>query len=983
MAYNSRFNNPYLHNIMMTRDNACSEKIYADFYGKTGVDGRDKYFVTFPYPYVNGRLHLGHAFTMKKVDVVARVRRLMGFNVLFPFGFHGTGTPIVACADKVRKELDTYKDGDILDNASQLGILTMMGVCKEEFPKFIDPNYWLEYFQTVAKQDLKKFGISADLERSFITTELNPHYDSFIKWQFKKLEQAGMLEFGTRYMIYDPDSKQPCSDHDRSIGEGVEPLEYSLIKLQLVGDTSNNVNLLAGTLRPETLYGQTNIWVNKDGMYSMFSVCGEICVARYETFLNLSHQRSDVVLINREYSKGADMIGRFVKAPFVDNPIEILHMNAVSMKRGTGIVTSVPSDFPTDYLYWKKHLGKVPELTGIIKVGDSTTYASDRVEASHIGINDVKKLEELHNNVYMTENKEGILLVGKYAGSVLSEAREYIKKDMLESKDAIIYYEPQSEVVSRSGVECIVALTDQWYINYGDPEHTGKVNEHIDYTLEMYDQVAKKKIRDASGWINKWPVSRLATHCLGTKLPVDEKFMIDSLSDSTIYFAYYTVCNTVKDIPVEMMTFDAWEYIFSDCALPEIVTPYEDQFNKMKTEFNYWYPMDLRVSGCDLITNHLTMALYNHSIVWPEKDMMPRAYYTNAHLLIKDKKMSKSTGNFLTLSDAIDRYGADAVHVALAKAGDGTSNANFDEKEAINATVFLNTEFAWVKETLCRIEEDKKDPTYDFISDAIWLDDVFISEMDRVINKFIVNIHKLSIARAFDCVYDIVNIKENYAKININVNIFPNRNRKVYNDNIKLYMKNFVTMLSIFCPFWIERLKSDIDVDTIFGKLAWFTMKTIDSKDSWIKSTIFDLVKNGMSKYEKITQKTKKEYTMVITVYTRYDDDIVKIVETMLSELDDNIDGSSAKKYFEAISDMCKDNNMKRKIGVFSKECIVNIDKFGSNWVKWVTCADTYEYKMITEWFPKFVNVCDIKVKSQELSNRAKEGPGYPSFAFI
>jgi len=983
MAQDSRVSNQHLQNIMKIQDNVFSEKIHADFYGKSGVGGQDKYFVTFPYPYVNGRLHLGHAFTMKKVDVMARVRRLMGFNVLFPFGFHGTGTPIVACADKVRKELDTYTDGDITDNTSQLGILEMMGVSREEFPKFIDPNYWLEYFQTVAKQDLKKFGISADLERSFITTELNPHYDSFIKWQFKKLEQAGMLEFGTRYMIYDKDSKQPCSDHDRSIGEGVEPQEYSLIKLKLVGETSNNVYLLAGTLRPETLYGQTNIWVNKDGMYSMFSVGDDICVARYETFLNLSHQMSGIVMIDKEYSKGVEMIGRFVKAPFVDNPIEILHMDAVSMKRGTGIVTSVPTDSPTDYLYWKKHLGKVPELTGIIKVGYSTTYASDQVEASAIGINDIKKLEEIHNNVYMTENKEGILLVGKYAGSILSEARECIKKDMICSKDAITYYEPQSDVVSRSGVECIVALTDQWYINYGDTEHTRKVNEYIDYTLEMYDEGAKKKIRDASEWINKWPVSRLATHCLGTKLPVDEKFMIDSLSDSTIYFAYYTVCNTVKDIPVEMMTFDAWEYIFSNCALPDIATQYEDRFNKMKTEFNYWYPMDLRVSGCDLITNHLIMALYNHSIIWPEKEMMPRAYYTNAHLMINDKKMSKSTGNFMTLSDAIDIYGADAVHVALAKAGDGTSNANFDKKEASNAIVFLNTEFIWIKETLFRIETDKNDPTYDFINDAIWLDDVFISDMNSVINKFIVNIHKLSVARAFGCVYDMVNIKGDYEKININANIFPGRNRKVYHDNIRLYMKNFVTMLSVFCPFWIERLKSEIDFDTIFGKLSWFTMKTIDSKDSWIKSTMFDLMENTVSKYKKMTQPAKKEYIMEITVYTRHDDDIVKIVEMMLNELDDKIDGLTAKKYFETISGMCKDNKMKKKIGVFSKECVVNIDKFGSDWVKWVTCADTYEYKMITEWFPRLVNVCEIRVKSQELTSVAKKGPGYPSFVFI
>ncbi|GAJ18716.1 unnamed protein product, partial [marine sediment metagenome] len=69
---------------------------------------KEKYFVTFPYPYMNGRLHLGHAFTLTKAEFMARYQKLLGKNVLFPFAYHGTGIPIVACADKLRLELDTY-----------------------------------------------------------------------------------------------------------------------------------------------------------------------------------------------------------------------------------------------------------------------------------------------------------------------------------------------------------------------------------------------------------------------------------------------------------------------------------------------------------------------------------------------------------------------------------------------------------------------------------------------------------------------------------------------------------------------------------------------------------------------------------------------------------------------------------------------------------------------------------------------------------
>ena len=91
---------------------------------------KPKYFLTFPYPYMNGILHLGHAYTLIKPDIIARFKRLMGYNVLFPFAFHGSGTPIVSCADKVRKELQLNQD-DLTDK-SQIMILRKMGIDTSE-----------------------------------------------------------------------------------------------------------------------------------------------------------------------------------------------------------------------------------------------------------------------------------------------------------------------------------------------------------------------------------------------------------------------------------------------------------------------------------------------------------------------------------------------------------------------------------------------------------------------------------------------------------------------------------------------------------------------------------------------------------------------------------------------------------------------------------------------------------------------------------
>lgn len=68
----------------------------------------EKYFVNFPYPYMNGRLHLGHTFTLTKCDFSVGYQRLLGKKCLYPFGFHCTGMPIKACADKLKREMEDF-----------------------------------------------------------------------------------------------------------------------------------------------------------------------------------------------------------------------------------------------------------------------------------------------------------------------------------------------------------------------------------------------------------------------------------------------------------------------------------------------------------------------------------------------------------------------------------------------------------------------------------------------------------------------------------------------------------------------------------------------------------------------------------------------------------------------------------------------------------------------------------------------------------
>jgi leucyl-tRNA synthetase len=72
-------------------------------------------------------------------------------------------------------------------------------------------------------------------------------------------------------------------------------------------------------------------------------------------------------------------------------------------------------------------------------------------------------------------------------------------------------------------------------------------------------------------------------------------------------------------IKADQMTPDVWDYIFfKEASLPKTTIP-KEKLSTLKKVFNFWYPVDLRVSGKDLVPNHLTYFLYNHVAIWPNE----------------------------------------------------------------------------------------------------------------------------------------------------------------------------------------------------------------------------------------------------------------------------------------------------------------------------------------------------------------------------
>ncbi|VDN84808.1 unnamed protein product [Brugia pahangi] len=181
------------------------------------------------------------------------------------------------------------------------------------------------------------------------------------------------------------------------------------------------------------------------------------------------------------------------------------------------------------------------------------------------------------------------------------------------------------------------------------------------------------------------------------------------------------------------MVDDCWDYIFLNKPYNAKTMPVqESQLALCRKEFLYWYPVDMRASGKDLLQNHLTYYLFNHVAIWKDQpELWPRSIRANGHLLLNNEKMSKQTGNFLTLSETVGLFSADGMRISLADAGDYVEDANFVYDMADAAVLRLYNLLVWSREMVALREQNILRSG----QKLTFADQVFDNEMNSAIQK--------------------------------------------------------------------------------------------------------------------------------------------------------------------------------------------------------------------------------------------------------
>ncbi|MHA2475170.1 MAG: class I tRNA ligase family protein [Promethearchaeota archaeon] len=333
---------------------------------------------------------------------------------------------------------------------------------------------------------------------------------------------------------------------------------------------------------------------------------------------------------------------------------------------------------------------------------------------------DTEKLDMATSENYSAEFYAGVLNAncGKYQGMKVSEAAKQVTIDLIDENKADKIYIPVTKILKcKCGTKIIVSiLKDQWFLNFnaGDWKNRAfKCLEMINITPPKY----RSTFEYMFNWLEKRPCAR--KRGLGTSLPFNKDWIIEPLSDSTIYMAFYTISYKLREYKIEpaQLIPEFFEFVFlekGDVKSLAKQTDIEEKILKeLRTEFLYWYPVDHRHTAIMHISNHLSFFVFHHVAIFPEKHW-PKIISLIEPVIVEGQKMGKSKGNVITLGTIRKEYSADVFRFYISHGADFSAYMDFREKEikAVKANIrkfyeFTSKKIEFTKKLVPQVENVK------------------------------------------------------------------------------------------------------------------------------------------------------------------------------------------------------------------------------------------------------------------------------------
>ncbi|MCI4326765.1 MAG: class I tRNA ligase family protein [Thermoplasmata archaeon] len=672
------------------------------------LDGRrEKFYAIVAYPGSSGFLHLGHLRGMTLADVLHRYYRMNGRSVFFPTGTHASGLPSVTFAQKVRER-----------EPRTVATLRAEGIPEPDWGGLEDPVAAARFLGKAYLRVYRSFGILVD-ERAYVTT-VDDDYQAFIRWQFRRLHARNALRQGPHYAAVCPvcgPVSVDASETDLSRGGEAETVVYTTVPFEL----DDGRVLLAATLRPETLYGATNLWLPTSGGLAVWHHGDRSYLVAPTAAHRLVAQHGGRV---GHVVDVGELVGRTVKVPRTGAVVPILASPLVVPELGTGVVMSVPAHAPADWLAVQEldpaARGLLPPVVSIVTVpapADLTGSERELVEGEGVPaeravratgagrLADTDPLAAATERLYRLEFVRGRMRPDVLGGKPVADARREVAASLLAEGNSFELREFSEPVVCRNGHAVEIRLVpDQWFLRYGWAEWKDRTRAALGSLVATPEEYGRE-LPAILDWFQDRPCTRRG-RWLGTPFPYDPSWQIEPIADSTFYPAYFVLRPIVAahSIPVASLTDAFFDHaILGEGPGEPSVDPAVQR--EARGAFEYWYPLDLNIGGKEHKRVHFPVFLSTHALLLPPerqpKGILVHWWLVNA---VGDKLSKKDVGSkgvaVPPIPESLARWGADALRLFYVQAANPEQDIEWSPRLVDDARLRVDECGRWVREAL-------------------------------------------------------------------------------------------------------------------------------------------------------------------------------------------------------------------------------------------------------------------------------------------
>ena len=703
---------------------------------------REKYYVLEMFPYPSGKLHMGHVRNYSIGDVLARFKKMKGYNVLHPMGWDSFGLPAENAAIKNN----------------------------------VEPSVWTWNNIDEMRKQLKELGLSYDWGREVATC--HPDYYKWMQWIFIQFYKKGLAYKKENPVNWCPscqtvlaneqvvDGKcERCgsvvgkkelsqwyfkiTDYAERLLDNLDdlpgwPNKVKLMQKNWIGKSTGaevtfeidgyDKGLDIFTTRPDTLYGVTYMVLAPEHPFLKDLVAGSQYEDAVMAYIDKVQHMSDIERTSTTKEKTGEFTGRYCINPLTGKKVPIFISDYVLMDYGTGAIMAVPSHDQRDFDF-----AKAFDLE-IIPVVDP--------ENDEIDLNDLKEAFEAEGKLINSGKFDGM-----HNKEAIVKITDYLQEQGIGKKT--INYKLRDWLISR-----------QRY--WGTP-------------IPMIHC-------DSCGWVPEKEEN------LPVMLPTDVEFTGKGESPLATSKTFRdTVCPVCgKPAKRELDTMDtfldsSW-YFLRYCDARNM----QEAFSKEKTD--YWMSVDQYIGGVEHAILHLMyarffqMALYDLGYVSQEE---PFKNLLTQGMVIKDgAKMSKSIGNVVSPAEIIEKYGADTARLFILFAAPPERELDWSDKGVEGSFRFINRVYRMVYE----FSEKYADipDNYEILSEAdksmaYWMNYAIKKVSDDIGERFNFN-------TAISTIMEMVNEMYRYKEGTVNEGLFA------------AAVKNLIIMMAPFVPHVAEEM---------------------------------------------------------------------------------------------------------------------------------------------------------------------------------